>query len=327
VVTAPINTETIKIRIIELVPIFEHFEGLIVKTIGDAFLVTFESPTDAVMCGLAVQEALRQYNIVLAGNKKLEVRVAINSGEVETSEGDVLGEPVNIATLLEELTEPGEVYFTEAVYLSMNRREAPSSEIGERTFKGIPYPIKVYKAIQESGSDFALRLTNSISVRQGAAVVRGLHTKKPTKSLQKTALFLGASVIFLILFFIFMPTKSEKIVNQAADLLNRKNYLAAFELASNRLSADPGNEKLIDIATNAARIQSDNILLKEGPAQALAWLKKELLNKNYLNSLRELLPPLDTKVVVEQLKGSNDSDQEIEKKLFVERQKRGRPGN
>ncbi len=131
-----------------LVPIFEHFEGLIVKTIGDAFLVTFESPTDAVMCGLAVQEALRQYNIILAGNKKLEVRVAINSGEVETSDNDVLGEPVNIAARLEGVAEPGEVYFTEAVYLSMNRSEAPSSEIGERTFKGIPYPIKVYKAIQ-----------------------------------------------------------------------------------------------------------------------------------------------------------------------------------
>ncbi len=112
-----------------------------------------------------------------------------------------------------------------------------------------------------------------------------------------------------------MPTKSEKIGNQAADLLNRNNYLAAFELAANRLMADPGNEKLIDIATNAARIQIDNILVKEGPAQALRWLNKELLNKNYPNSLRELLPPLDTKAVVEQLKGSNYSDQEKEKKL------------
>ena len=125
-----------------LIPIIEHFEGRVVKTIGDAFLVTFESPTDAVKCGLAVQETLRQYNIVSAGSRKLEVKIAINSGEVNISDNDVLGEPVNIASRLESIVEAGEVYFTETVYLSMNRSEAPSSEIGERTFKGIPYPVK-----------------------------------------------------------------------------------------------------------------------------------------------------------------------------------------
>jgi adenylate cyclase len=34
-----------------LVPVFQYFDGRIVKTIGDAFLVTFGSPTDAVLCG------------------------------------------------------------------------------------------------------------------------------------------------------------------------------------------------------------------------------------------------------------------------------------
>ena len=41
-----------------VLPVIEKYRGRVVKTIGDAFLVTFESSTDAVLCGMAVQEAL-----------------------------------------------------------------------------------------------------------------------------------------------------------------------------------------------------------------------------------------------------------------------------
>ena len=36
-------------------PILDTYYGTIVKTIGDAFLVTFESPTNAVLCGITIQ--------------------------------------------------------------------------------------------------------------------------------------------------------------------------------------------------------------------------------------------------------------------------------
>ena len=60
-------------------------------------------------------------------------------------ENDVFGEAVNITARIEGIAEAGQVYFTEAVYLSMNKAEVPSSEIGLMQLKGIPEKIRVYK--------------------------------------------------------------------------------------------------------------------------------------------------------------------------------------
>ncbi len=134
-----------------LSPIFKKFKGTIIKTIGDAFLVTFNSPTDAVLCGMQVQKELTKYNESVSESERMEVRIAINSGEVAVKNNDVFGEPVNIAARLEGIAEAGDIYFTEAVYLSMNKAEIPTAEVGYRHFKGIPEEIKVYKVIGDWG--------------------------------------------------------------------------------------------------------------------------------------------------------------------------------
>jgi len=130
-------------------PIFKEFNGKVVKTIGDAFMVIFDSPTDAVLCGMKIQEKLDKHNKQVGEEERMEVRVAINSGEANIKEGDVFGEPVNIASRIENIAEAGEVYFTESVYLTMNKNEIPSAEVGIRHLKGIPDDIKVYKVLRE----------------------------------------------------------------------------------------------------------------------------------------------------------------------------------
>jgi adenylate cyclase len=128
-----------------LTPLFKAFGGRIVKSIGDAFLVTFESPTQAVLSGIAIQDRLWQHNRGAPESERLLVRVAINVGEVRLESNDVFGEPVNIAARVEALTEAGEVYFTEAVYLAMNKAEVPSQEVGAFELKGIPGRIRVFR--------------------------------------------------------------------------------------------------------------------------------------------------------------------------------------
>ncbi len=126
-------------------PIFAGFGGRIVKSIGDAFLVTFESPTQAVLAGVAIQDRLWMHNRGIEEAEQLHVRVAVNVGEVRVESGDVFGEPVNIAARVEAITEPGEVYFTEAVHLSMNKAEVPAEEVGHFELKGIPGRIRVFR--------------------------------------------------------------------------------------------------------------------------------------------------------------------------------------
>lgn len=133
-----------------VLPVVEKFHGRLVKTIGDAFLVAFNSPTDAVICGVEIQDVLKDYNANRAHSGKIEIRIAINSGEVAIhDDGDIYGDAVNITARLESIAEAGEVFFTESVYLSMNKKEVPSSEIGYRQFKGIPDKIKVFRVLRE----------------------------------------------------------------------------------------------------------------------------------------------------------------------------------
>ncbi len=128
-----------------LAPLFKAFGGRIVKSIGDAFLVTFESPTQAVLSGIAIQDRLWHHNRTAPEGERLQVRVAINVGEVRIESNDVFGEPVNIAARVEGLADAGEVFFTEAVYLAMNKAEVPSQEVGSFDLKGIPGKIRVFR--------------------------------------------------------------------------------------------------------------------------------------------------------------------------------------
>ncbi|MBP7652669.1 RDD family protein [Candidatus Dependentiae bacterium] len=139
-------------------PILLQHKGNIIKTIGDAFLAVFDSPTNALLSGIAIQKNLNKYNRTVEQNKQIELRVAINSGEVIISENDVYGEPVNIAARIENIAEKNEIYFTEAVYLSMNKSEVPSCEIGYRILKGIPNKIKVYKVLYENEIEPGLKV-------------------------------------------------------------------------------------------------------------------------------------------------------------------------
>lgn len=138
------NQRLLQVHNALLAPLFKAFGGRIIKSIGDAFLVTFESPTQAVLSGIAIQDRLWHHNRNVEEGEQLHVRVAINVGEVRLESNDVFGEPVNIAARVESLAEAGEVYFTEAVYLAMNKAEVPSKEVGAFELKGIPGKIRVF---------------------------------------------------------------------------------------------------------------------------------------------------------------------------------------
>jgi len=132
-----------------VLPSLQKRGGRLVKTIGDAFLVVFNSPTDAVLAGVEAQRELARYNQSLPDEDKIEIRIAINIGEVNLVDNDIYGEPVNITSRIEGVAQAGEVYFTEAVYLAMNKTEVPSSEVGYLQLKGVPEKIRVYKVRDE----------------------------------------------------------------------------------------------------------------------------------------------------------------------------------
>ncbi len=155
-----------------LLPVAKQFNGHLVKTIGDSLLLTYESPTNAVLSAMLMQQKLREYNAIQNDGEFIKIRIAINSGEVEQRKGDIFGEAVNIAARIEGITEADEIYFTESVYLAMNKAEVPSSEVGKRRLKGIPETIKVYRVIQDPHSDDYQSLMNNLNESNSRAVVK-----------------------------------------------------------------------------------------------------------------------------------------------------------
>lgn len=130
-----------------VIPVFRAFHGRRVKTMGGTLLVAFESPTQAVLCGAAVQDRIWEWNQSVPEWDRVEVRAGANVGEVRLDKGDVFGEPVNIASRIEALAGPGEVLLGESVWLSMSRAEVRCEDAGERLLKGVPEPVRVFRLV------------------------------------------------------------------------------------------------------------------------------------------------------------------------------------
>lgn len=135
-----------------LLPIARKFGGRQVKSIGDSLLLVFRSSTDALLCCMAMQDALFEYNSRRGPAPAIHIRAAVNVGEVRVTQGDVFGEAVNIAARLEGITPADRIYLTHAVYMTMNRAEVPVEEVGVEQFKGIDEPVQVFEVPQFSST-------------------------------------------------------------------------------------------------------------------------------------------------------------------------------
>lgn len=126
-------------------PLVRAYRGQVIKTIGDAYLLTFRSPTDALLSSMAVHDRLAETDAGVDPCERFSIRAAVNVGDVRREGSDVFGEAVNIASRIEGKAGPGEIYFSESVYLSMTRSEVPSEEVGYAELKGIAEKIRLYR--------------------------------------------------------------------------------------------------------------------------------------------------------------------------------------
>ena len=91
-------------------PIIAVHNGRVVKRTGDGAIVEFRSVVDAVRCAIEVQSGLVERNAGLPPEKRIEYRVGIHLGDVvEESDGDLMGDGVNIAARLEGIAKPGSI--------------------------------------------------------------------------------------------------------------------------------------------------------------------------------------------------------------------------
>jgi adenylate cyclase len=130
-------------------PIFAKFLGREVKTVGDAFLVEFESALDSARCALTIQRVLHDYNKTSPGHRKIRIRIGIHVGDVIHAAGDVLGDTVNIASRIQSLADPEGVCLTQQVYDQVqNKIGTRFAKLPPVSLKNIQASLGVYKAVQ-----------------------------------------------------------------------------------------------------------------------------------------------------------------------------------
>jgi class 3 adenylate cyclase len=111
-------------------PTIAVHHGRVVKRTGDGSIIEFRSVVDAVRCAIEVQNGMVERNAGLPPERRIEFRVGIHLGDVvEESDGDLMGDGVNIAARLESIRPPNGICLSEDAYLWVSLKTIAGSHV------------------------------------------------------------------------------------------------------------------------------------------------------------------------------------------------------
>jgi adenylate cyclase len=127
-------------------PAIAAHHGRVVKRTGDGALVEFRSVVNAVSCAVEIQNAMVERNAGVPAERRIEFRIGIHLGDVvEESDGDLMGDGVNIAARLEGIAQPGAICLSEDAYRQVRARlDLEVNDLGQTQLKNIAEPLRVY---------------------------------------------------------------------------------------------------------------------------------------------------------------------------------------
>ncbi len=165
--------------------LIKQFNGTLIKEIGDGTLASFPLASDAVRCAIEIQKEAKGKNIPL--------KIGIHEGEMVFAGADVLGDGVNIASRLQELSGEGCITISGRVYSDIKNKVGITTKyIGDKKLKNVDDPVKVYAVVCD--------------------VNEKTQEALPEKSSNKLPYYIIAGLVFIIVAFLiwqFLP-KYEK---------------------------------------------------------------------------------------------------------------------
>jgi adenylate cyclase len=218
-------------------PAIAAHHGRIVKRTGDGSLIEFRSVVDAVRCAIEVQNGLIERNVGLPPERRIEFRIGIHLGDVvEESDGDLMGDGVNIAARLEGIAAPGSICLSEDAYRQVSGRlETDVTDLGPTQLKNIERPIRVF------------------SVQAGvSAQPKPAAEAKPVPKKRSRLALLGAGIITLIViatgaWYLFSANRIATVATKPTPQAARLSIVA---LPFANLSGDPAQDYLADALTD-----------------------------------------------------------------------------
>jgi TolB-like protein/class 3 adenylate cyclase/cytochrome c-type biogenesis protein CcmH/NrfG len=128
-------------------PVIAAHSGRTVKLTGDGRLIEFASVVDAARCALDVQRGMTARNANVVPDRRIEFRIGIHLGDVMVeSDGDLMGDGVNIAARLEGIAEPGGICLSVDAFRQVRDKIALEVfDLGDKKLKNIARPVRVYR--------------------------------------------------------------------------------------------------------------------------------------------------------------------------------------
>jgi adenylate cyclase len=233
-------------------PIIAVHNGRVVKRTGDGAIVEFRSVVDAVRCAIEVQNGMVERNAGLPPERRIEFRVGIHVGDVvEESDGDLMGDGVNIAARLEGVAKPGSICLSEDAYRQVKSRlDLAVSDLGATQLKNIAEPVRVY----------------SLEVGKPTQA----KPPEPKKRYALAPLAGGTAVLLIALLggaWYFLGATWTASLGSSAPSAARAGHLSVAVLPFANLSGDPSQDYFADgitenLTTDLSRIRNSFVIAR-----------------------------------------------------------------
>ncbi len=235
-------------------PAIAAHHGRIVKRTGDGSIIEFRSVVDAVRCAIEVQTGLVERNAGVPPERRIEFRVGVHVGDVvEESDGDLMGDGVNIAARLEGVAKPGTICLSEDAYRQVKSRlDIKVSDLGATPLKNIAEPVRVY----------SLEVGQPAQAKPAPSATPADRTKSPASKGRLGFVPLAAAIAALLLLaaaggWFLLAGRSVKPAQAA--------HLSVVVLPFANLSGDPAQDYFADgvtenLTTDLSRIRNSFVI-------------------------------------------------------------------
>jgi adenylate cyclase len=208
------------------------------------------SVVDAVRCAIEVQNGMVERNAGLPAERRIQFRIGIHLGDVvEESDGDLMGDGVNIAARLEGIARPGAICLSEDAFRQVKSRlDLAVNDLGAVQLKNIAEPVRVY----------SLEVGKRAEVNFSPAS----HKQPPTFLL----LIVGIAGVVIAMggtWYLLGASRPGTIPNAPA----RAAHLSVVVLPFTNLSGDPSQDYFADgitenLTTDLSRIRNSFVIAR-----------------------------------------------------------------
>ena len=236
--------------------------GRVFKRTGDGALVEFRSVVEAVRCAITIQNAMIERNAGVPAERRIEFRIGVHLGDVvEESDGDLMGDGVNIAARLEGIAAPGAICLSEDAYRQVKGRlDLEVTDLGPTQLKNIAEPIRVYSL--QVGVPAPAKPAQPVT---SATPVAPTPRKRrfgfaPLAAALAALLVVGAGGAWWLL-------DANRPAGVAANAPAEAARLSIVVLPFANLSGDPGQDYLVDaltdeLTTSLARLRDSFVIAR-----------------------------------------------------------------